>query len=187
MRVFGDSVCGGVGDGGRLCLCSRSGEYVGCRDGDCSGSSSGSRAVVTWDGSGGNSWGKRGLESDGSSACPCVCSGMYVEMVVWRCGGSGTGCVRCSREYTFFFYFLQLYCLNGISPMGKSGCFFPGKASSRQIRATQPTARAGYFSASIIHQNSDIDYRNFNVRTDVNACDCTWGCTDTRKGFCTES
>ena len=24
-----------------------------------------------------------------------------------------------------------------------------------------------------------MDYRIFNVRTDVNACDCTRGCTDT--------
>ena len=28
-----------------------------------------------------------------------------------------------------------------------------------------------------------MDYEIFNVRTDVNACDCTWGCTDTVKGF----
>ena len=27
--------------------------------------------------------------------------------------------------------------------------------------------------------NSDMDYIIFDVRTDVNASDCTWGCTDT--------
>ena len=27
--------------------------------------------------------------------------------------------------------------------------------------------------------NSDMDCRIFNVRTDVNACSCTWGCMDT--------
>ena len=27
--------------------------------------------------------------------------------------------------------------------------------------------------------NTDIDYKIFNVRTDVNACDCTRVCTDT--------
>ena len=26
-----------------------------------------------------------------------------------------------------------------------------------------------------------MDYKIFNVRTDVNACDCTLGCTDTAK------
>ena len=29
--------------------------------------------------------------------------------------------------------------------------------------------------------NSNMDYRIFNARTDVNACDCTWGCADTEK------
>ena len=29
--------------------------------------------------------------------------------------------------------------------------------------------------------NFDMDYRIFNVRTDVNTCNCTWGCMDTRK------
>ena len=28
-----------------------------------------------------------------------------------------------------------------------------------------------------------MDYRIFNVRTDVNACDCARGCTDTRKSL----
>ena len=27
--------------------------------------------------------------------------------------------------------------------------------------------------------NSDMDYKFFNVRTAVNACDCTRGCTET--------
>ena len=35
--------------------------------------------------------------------------------------------------------------------------------------------------------NSDMNYGIFNVCTDVNACDCTRGCTDTRKRVCTES
>ena len=35
--------------------------------------------------------------------------------------------------------------------------------------------------------NSDMDYRIFNVRTDVNTCDCAGGCMDTRKRVCTES
>ena len=32
-----------------------------------------------------------------------------------------------------------------------------------------------------------MDYGMFNVHTNVNACDCTRGCTDTRKRVCTES
>ena len=32
-----------------------------------------------------------------------------------------------------------------------------------------------------------MDYRIFNVCTTVNACNCTWGCTDTHKRVCTES
>ena len=31
--------------------------------------------------------------------------------------------------------------------------------------------------------NSDVDYRIFIVRTDVNACDCTRRCTDTEREF----
>ena len=29
--------------------------------------------------------------------------------------------------------------------------------------------------------NSNMDYRIFNVRIDVNACHCTWGCPDTNR------
>ena len=32
-----------------------------------------------------------------------------------------------------------------------------------------------------------MDYGIFNMRSDVNACDCTRGCTGTRKRVCTES
>ena len=51
-----------------------------------------------------------------------------------------------------FFLFLQLYCPIGISPMGNSGCFFPGESQLRQSRPTQPTVHAGYVSVSIIHR-----------------------------------
>ena len=57
---------------------------------------------------------------------------------------------------------------------------FPGESQLRQSRATQHTVHAGRFSVSIIIRRIlDIDYSIFNVRTDVNACDCTRGCTDT--------
>ena len=35
--------------------------------------------------------------------------------------------------------------------------------------------------------NSDKDYETFNVCTDVNACDCSRGCTDTNKRVDTKS
>ena len=71
-------------------------------------------------------------------------------------------------------YFLQLYCASGISPMGYSDCFPPGKPAATEP-ATQPTMHAGCFGVSIIHRTLDMDYRIFNVRTNVNACDFTHG------------
>ena len=61
--------------------------------------------------------------------------------------------------------------------MGNSGCFPCGKTS------------CAYCVFLCFHNpsNSGVDYRIFNVRTDVNACDCTRECTDTRKRVCTES
>ena len=82
--------------------------------------------------------------------------------------------------------FNQLYCPIGISPMGKSGCF-----PRRKPDATE--SRHPYYGACWVFDcfhtppTSDMDYRIFNVSTDVNACDYTRGCTDTRKRVCTES
>ena len=56
---------------------------------------------------------------------------------------------------------------------------FPGESQLRQSRATQPTMHAGCFECVHNTPNSDMDYGIFNVRTDVTACDCTRGCTDT--------
>ena len=70
----------------------------------------------------------------------------------------------------------------------KLGLLYPGKASSRQRCATQHMMHAGCLSVSKIHLNSDINYRIFNVHTDVNAFNCKWGCTAvTCKRVCTES
>ena len=51
----------------------------------------------------------------------------------------------------FFFFFLQLYCPNGFLPW-EIQVAFPWKSQLWQSRATQPTAHAGCFSVSIIHQ-----------------------------------
>ena len=58
--------------------------------------------------------------------------------------------------------------------MGISGCFPWGKPA-----ATVALPNIRCFSVSIIHRTLDMDYRIFDVRTDVNACDCTRGCTNT--------
>ena len=56
---------------------------------------------------------------------------------------------------------------------------FHGESQLQQSRATQPTEHAGCFCVYINPPKSDMDYRIFNMRTDVNACGCTQGCTDT--------
>ena len=66
----------------------------------------------------------------------------------------------------------QPYCSNGISPTGNLGCF-PGESQLQQSRAIQLTVYAGCFKCFHNPLNSDMDYRIFNKRADVNA----W-CTD---------
>ena len=82
-------------------------------------------------------------------------------------------------DCTFTFY-------NCIVPMGFLPCeiwvVFPGESQLQRY-----SAYGACFSVSIIPPNSDMDYRIFNVNTDVTAYDCTRGCTDTRKRVCTES
>ena len=79
------------------------------------------------------------------------------------------------RKY-FTFYFLRLYCPNGISPMGNSGCLPLGKPAATESR--YPSYGACWVFV-VFPPNSDMDYGVFNLRTDVNACDCTRGCTNT--------
>ena len=56
---------------------------------------------------------------------------------------------------------------------------FPGECQLRQNRATQPTLHSEVFKCFQTPPTSDMDYRINNVHTDVNASDCTRGCTDT--------
>ena len=85
----------------------------------------------------------------------------------------------CTYFYFYnIFFLLQLYCTNGISPMRNSGCFPQGKPGATASR--YPTYCACWmFKCFHNPPNSDMDYRIFNVRTDVNAGDCTRGFTDT--------
>ena len=61
---------------------------------------------------------------------------------------------------------------------GKFRLLSPGKAS--RDRVALPTYGACWvFECFHNPPNFDMDYRILNVRTDVNACDCTRGCTGT--------
>ena len=60
--------------------------------------------------------------------------------------------------------------------MGNLGCF---PCQLLQGHTTQPNMHAGCFSVSVIHRTLDVVCRTFNMRTYVNACDCTRGCVDT--------
>ena len=105
---------------------------------------------------------------------------------VRECRGSSTGHVRECRRTTqetllfkktfFFFNFLQLYCPSGISPMGNSGCLPRGKPVATESR--YPSYGACWVFL-IFPANSDMVFRIFNLCTNVNACGCTQGCTDT--------
>ena len=83
-------------------------------------------------------------------------------------------------------YFIVIYLFNFFTtalshwdfPHGKSGLLSPGKASC-DSHATQPILVAGYFSVSIIYRTLTWTTASFDVHTDVNACVCARGCTDT--------
>ena len=85
----------------------------------------------------------------------------------------------------FFIFFYNFFFYNFIVPIGFLPCeirvAFPGESQLRQSRATQLTVSCWVFWCLRNPPNSDINYGIFNVRTDVNACDCTRGCTDTSR------
>ena len=74
--------------------------------------------------------------------------------------------------------FLQLYCPNGVSHMGNAGCLPRGKSAATESRYSTYYA-CWVFKCFHNPPNSDMDYGIFNVRTDVNACDCTLEFTHT--------
>ena len=79
----------------------------------------------------------------------------------------------------FFFSFFPLTFYNCIVPMGflpwEIRVALPRERQLRQIRATQPMVHAGCFECFHNPPNSDMDYRIFNVSTNVSAFDCTRG------------
>ena len=77
----------------------------------------------------------------------------------------------------FLSFFLQLYCPIGISPVGNLSCFPRGKPAATESR--YPTYGLCWVLQCFHNPlKSDKDYRIFKEHTDVNACDCTWGCMD---------
>ena len=83
-----------------------------------------------------------------------------------------------SRHWRVFLGFLQLYCSTGISPMKTSGCFSWGKPA---LTESHHPIYGACWVLKCFHNplNSDMDYGIFNVRIDVNVCNCTQGCLDT--------
>ena len=65
------------------------------------------------------------------------------------------------------------------SSHGTFGLLSPGKASYDRVELPNLRCMLGVFGVSIIQRTLTWTDRIFNVRTDVNACDCTRGCTDT--------
>ena len=62
---------------------------------------------------------------------------------------------------------------------------FPGESQLQLSHANQLMVHAGCFSVSMI--NPTLTKSMGYVHTDVNACNCTRGCADTRNRVCTET
>ena len=76
--------------------------------------------------------------------------------------------------------FIQLFCPTWISAMGNLGSFPWEKPAVTESH--YPTCYACWVSECFHNPpNSDMDYRFFNMRTDVIACDSTWSCMDTTR------
>ena len=80
----------------------------------------------------------------------------------------------------FLLIFFQLFCPKWDFSHGKFGWLSPGKASCDRVKLPYLRCILGVLE---FHNppKSEMDYMIFNVDTDVNACDCTRGCTDTGK------
>ena len=79
---------------------------------------------------------------------------------------------------SFLFTFYKCIVPMGFLPWEIRGTFI-GESQLRQRRATQPTVQAGCLSFFRNPPNSNMGYGIFNMLSDVNACDCNRGLTDT--------
>ena len=85
----------------------------------------------------------------------------------------------CVLLFLFLVAFLQLYCPGRIPPIGNFVLPSPGKANCDRVTRNSIYGACWVFQCFHNPPNSDMDYGIFNVRTNVNACDCARGCTDT--------
>ena len=97
----------------------------------------------------------------------------------------------CQRDHHFLTYFFSSSVFTTVLSgwdfsKGNLSCLPQRKPAATESHY-QPTVQAGCFSVSIIQWTLDMDSGIFNMHTDVNACDCMWGCIDTIKRVCTES
>ena len=98
---------------------------------------------------------------------------------------------RAKRKSFFFFFFSFLFFLTtGWNfrdfSHGKFELFSPGKASCDRVALPMLRSILGVFSVSLVHRTLTWTTGPFNVRADVNACDCT-GWYGHRKRACSES
>ena len=78
----------------------------------------------------------------------------------------------------FFFKQLCLCCPNWISSMGNLCCILQGK-SAATVALPNLRCQLGVFQCFHNPLSSFMDYRFFNMHTNVNAYNCTQGCMDT--------
>ena len=85
------------------------------------------------------------------------------------------------------YYYDCYYCYNtSFTPYGKFGSPYPGKAIAAASAALPiPNSRAAF---SCVQTKAWLPMLGiFNVRTDINTCDCTRGLYRHRKRVCIES
>ena len=93
---------------------------------------------------------------------------------------------RSDFYFSFFLFFYNCIVPFGITPMGILSCPPQGKPAATE--SCYPTYGVCWvFQCFHNPPNSDTDMGIFNMRTDVNACDCTRGCTDTIRESARES
>ena len=84
--------------------------------------------------------------------------------------------------FVLSFVFVFYNCIVSLGFLSKKNRFFFSRGKASCDRVPLPNLRY-MLCVLVLHNlsNSDMDERIFNVRTDVNTCDCTRLCTDTAR------
>ena len=124
----------------------------------------------------------------------CTCSLVYTDCNV-VCIHSVAPAKQDEHRLPFFFFLTTVFShldfskgkFRSFSLKRVSWCFEPSQepAATESRYPTYGTCLVLYYSHN--PSNPDMDYGIFKVCTDVNACNCTWECTDTLNRVCTES